>query len=213
MAEEMLLAPTNKKSDSWRVALDEERAIFRPFEGLGVHAVRRDENADHLELVTFGKVAVLTVRTTKPKLQFKLTQEQRERFAAWLGPPTMNHLRVVLRQSYSLMLAIAVLYVLTSLPLPGDPEAGVEALALAPVGLGLGLAAFGLWAHARYHPRPYLFLLDVVWFLVLAADNAWAVSAGRISPWWLLTLLPVALVVNFRISQYAKFRHLPATAS
>ena len=140
------------------------------------------------------------------KLQLKLLGDQRERIEAWIGPPTTKHLRRALRQRFGLSLPIAVLYVISSLPIAGDSPA--DSLPFDPINLGLGLVLVGLWAHARFHPRPYLFLLDATWFLLFQTKIVIDILAGHNSYWWLLWTPLALFAVIAGIRQFIKFRRV-----
>ena len=141
---------------------------------------------------------LLLKRTLVVKKPRRTTLQLQPRgFAAlsrWIGEPTL--LRLALKNRLSWTLPIGILYVLTSLPLPGDVEAGIDPAPFNPVWAFLGAALLFQGLASRKWALPIFFLLDALWFLALAADTAHGVAQGE-SPYWLiLVVLQLALAVS-----------------
>ena len=137
---------------------------------------------------------------TKPfKVTFKLPPEAAATLAEWIGKPVLGSF--YLRRRYAWVLPVAVLWVLGSLPMAGDSASGAQAVAFDPVGLGLGVALVIAWAFAKWRPHPTLFLVDSIWFLVMAGQLGLEVSRGRGRGW----LIMVALLLWMAVTGFKHF--------
>jgi hypothetical protein len=143
------------------------------------------------------------VLTQPLKLTFKLPAETAAALAEWIGKPALA--RHHLKQRYGLMLPVAALCMLGSLPLSGNPAAGVQPIPFNPLSLTLGILLAVSWAFAKWHPRPLLFLTDSIWFTATAAQLIASVVNGRSKG--LLVLLPFLLWMVVRgIQHFRRFR-------
>lgn len=199
----MELAATSSKLPPWRLFLVGDTATLRPVEGASEHRTQRADAAEHLEIITLGRLSVLSVRFPGLTLQLKLAPEQRAELEAWWGPATMKDMEVALKRGSAYVHIIATVYFISSLPVAGA--------SLDPVGLGLGVSMFAIWVLARVRPRPQIFLLDLAWFVALAGSVTWDVVVHQKSYLWLLALVLIPLVLSSRLGQYRRFRHLPTT--
>ena len=156
--------------------------------------VLRTKLADLVQVVD-GLLVKRTLVVKKPKrTTLQLEPRGFRRLARWIGEPTL--LRLALKQRLSWTIPIGILFVLGSMPLPGDPEAGLEAVPFNPVSAVLGAALIVQGLASRRLPRPLFFLLDALWFLGLAADTVYRVWQGQ-SPYWLvLVVLQIGLAVS-----------------
>ena len=141
---------------------------------------------------------------TKPfKVTFKLPKEAAQTLADWIGKPVLA--AHYLRRRYGWVLPVAVIWALGSMPYAGDPAAGVEAVPFDPIALVLGLALVAAWACAKWRPHPALFLVDSIWFLVMAAHLGMEVAQGRSKGWLVLVaLLAWMAVIGFK--HFVRFR-------
>jgi hypothetical protein len=184
----------------WRVVLDGDTASFTPASGQpGLSAGRLDPSAINFT-DWFGK-AYMFVREGQTKVAFLLTAEQRARIDAWLGPPTVAHLKHSLRQVLAFSIPLGILYVLGSLSSSADAGRSVDAL-----GLALGLAMVGMWLQARFRPHRFVFVVNAVWFLTLGGFQLWEILDGRRGYWWVLILPLVAISVHLNANLYRRFR-------
>lgn len=205
--EELSLTPLSKSSDPWLVQMQPESIAFVPPPGQGetIHIAHADR-VQQLEVIgLLGKQSVLVVYTEerKKKYQFKLTPEENERIDAWLGPPTEQQLSIALKRRYAFALPIAVVFIITALPMPADPEQGLDAEPGNPFSVALGAGLMILWLVARLRPHPYLFLLDSAWFVLLALKLAADVLQGGASPIWLLW---IGLIIPIVLSGWNNFK-------
>lgn len=149
-----------------------------------------------------------TLVVRKPRrTTLKLEPPAFRRLSAWVGDHTL--LRLALKGRLSWTIPIGILFVLGSVPLPGDPEAGIEAVPFSPVSAALGALLILQGLASKRLPRPALFLLDALWFLGLAADTLSRVWAGQ-SPW---TLVIVPLQLGLAVSGlrlWRRFREVSA---
>lgn len=115
-------------------------------------------------------LAVKLLAVKKPRaITFRLPPEAFATFSQWLGPLTSADLRRVLNRRYAWVLPIAALLAVTSLPMLGDPEHGVDPVPFDPLGLALGVLLGGIWVCARWRPMRIIFLVDAIWFTFAAA--------------------------------------------
>lgn len=136
------------------------------------------------------------------KVNFKLTPEGVAALAEWIGKPVLA--AYYMRRRYGWVLPVAVIWVLGSLPLGGEPPSGAAAVPFDPVGLGLGLTLIVSWAFAKWRPHPLLFLIDSLWILCLAGYLVRDVIVGRSRGWLVLVALLVWMTIT-GLKHYARF--------
>ena len=151
-----------------------------------IHVNRSDALA-RLDLVDFGFARrVLSVR--KPsKRTFKLPADAWEELKRWLGWDT--RLRIALKRRTGMGIPMGLVFLLS----------GILA---SPMNAVLGVLLIAGTILARRRPRPWLFLLDSLWFALLAASLMFAIVQGW-SPLWLIL---VALQLQLVWSGIAHFR-------
>jgi len=137
------------------------------------------------------------------KVNFKLTPQGVAALAEWIGKPVLA--AYYMRRRYSWVLPVAVIWVLGSLPLKGDPASGAAAVPFDPVALALGLTLIVSWAFAKWRPHPLLFLIDSLWFLCLAGYLVGDVIGGRSQGWLVLVALLVWMVIT-GLRHFTRFR-------
>lgn len=143
------------------------------------------------------KTAVLmmgmrTFAVTEPrKLTFKLSQEATEALAEWIGKPVIA--ATYLKQRYTFVLPIAAIWILGSLPLAGGSS---NQLPFDPISFSLGVTLVVMWAFAKWRPHPLLFLVDSLWFLVLAVSLVTDVVRGGSKGWLVLVMILLWLALS-----------------
>ena len=147
----------------------------------------------------------LIVSFPKKKVVFQLDHDQVAPYKAWLGPPTMKGLKLALRRRLRWSLPIGVLFVIISIPLPADPETGLEAVPFDAISAFLGVSLIGLGILSRFWPRRILFFLDGIWFSLLALDVAMGIFTGRDSTWWAILVIVLIFVAKSGFSEYKRF--------
>ena len=200
------LEELGKKDRRWRLELrPSDLALFegddpRPY------VLLREQFHEHGAVFSEG-LRVLGLKKPK-KVTFKLTPETTTAMADWIGKPMLA--RLYLKRRYAWVLPVAIIWALGSLPIAGNPEAGIQAQPFHPMGLGLGLALVITWAFAKWRPHCNLFLLDSIWFLWLAGYLIYGVVHGRSKLWLILVALLLWMVVT-GLKQFARFRGTPLT--
>jgi hypothetical protein len=159
-----------------------ERADGEPEE---VDRAELPERVQMIEGNLFLRRALL-VKIGKKRTVCKLSPEVFAAVSDWIGPPTMEDLKVTLRRRFSWVLPFGALFVLSALPIGRLPIRPVT------LGLGLGLIATGLLAKLR--PHRIFFFLDSMWFAVLAGSTAWSLTHQWSSWRFFLVVLQVSLV-------------------
>jgi len=179
-------------------------------------------HADHLELkkasepqpvgvlreeVMKSAVLIEGIRVfalSKPlKASFQLTAEACRTIAEWIGLPVLAS--VYLRRRYGWVLPVAVLWMLGSLPLPGDPESDIKPVAFDPIGFALGATLVLSWVFAKWRPHAVLFLVDSIWFAIMAGHLVLSVVNGW-SKAWLLLVAPLLWMAVTGLKHFYRFR-------
>jgi len=141
---------------------------------------------------------------SKPvKASFKLTPEVTETIARWIGLPVLAS--IYLRRRYGWVLPVAVIWMLGSLPLPGNPESDLKPVAFDPVGFALGATLVVSWVFAKWRPHAVLFLVDSIWFAIMAGHLVVSVVNGW-SKAWLLLLVPLLWMAATGVKHFYRFR-------
>lgn len=207
------LKSLNKKQGQWTLELSEWGAVFRRLGGETQVEIPRSVLREKCQMVpVFGGQGALIVTHNKTKLKFLLPPEQRESVDAAFGPETPGSLRLTLKRRYAFCAPIAILFVLSSLPLAADESTGLEAIPFSPLSCFLGIGLLGLWAHARFAPRPYLFVADSAWFVLLALSAVWDVLRGWASPLWLAWVVLLVYLAVQGVKLYKRFKFVRSEA-
>ncbi len=189
----------NKKQRQWTLALHPEHLALAESLEAQPYVLLRAEMMKSATLVEGMHALALN----KPvKATFKLTSEAQSALAKWIGKPVLA--RYYLKRRYGWVLPVAILWVLGSMPMSGDPAAGREPLPFDPVGLVLGLTLIVAWAWAKWRPHPVLFLVDSLWFLMMAGHRD-GVAGGRSKGWLVLVLVLLWMVVS-GLRHFVRFR-------
>jgi hypothetical protein len=201
------IKPLKSKAGSWVLALGAEELRLAAASDDTVILMSRQAAEQQLEVVPLwaGQAAITLRRPGQSKLEFRLNADQRSKLNAWLGPPTPARLRAIFKRRYAFGLVLAVLLIFTSLPLDGDPSAGIPPVPFNGISfvLGVGLAFF--WVISKVRPTRILFAADSVWFLLLAASAFLDMASGRSSLLWLLWV-PLPLWLSWAgFSQFRSF--------
>jgi hypothetical protein len=162
-------------------------------DGASIHVLRA-KLPDVVQLYD-GWLLKRTLVVKKPRrTTLQLDPDGFRKLSRWIGGPTL--LRMALRRRLSWTIPIGILFVVTSVPLPGDVEAGVEAVPFNPISAVLGTALIVQGVASRLWPRPVFFLLDALWFCGLAVDTVYRVTQGQSSYWLVFVVLQVGLAVG-----------------
>jgi hypothetical protein len=203
--EQFEIEEINAKKDRWRLTLLEGRLRLEREDESEVHEVERSQYGRGLDLrKMLGSKQALVVRIPKAKA-FRLEPVTYDAIERWLPPFTRADVATILRTRLRWTLPIAILFIIGSLPLPGDPAQGIDPIPFDVVGCILGVGLLLLGVLARVAPHRNLLLLDAIWFLMLAADTAWTVFAQGSSPLWLLFAGFLVWVAATPYSLYQRF--------
>lgn len=139
---------------------------------------------------------VLLVKLGKKNVMFQLEPQALAAVKAWIGPPTIEDLKVSLKRRLSWVLPIGILFVFTALPVGGLPWE--------PVSFGLGLALLLSGLLSKAWPHRIFFALESLWFCSLAANSIWLLADGW--SWMQSILLLLQLVLAWRgFQEYHRF--------
>lgn len=194
------LKEVGKAAKEWTLTLQPTHLALAESPGAQPYVILRDQLMKTAMLNEGLRVLIVT----KPvKASFKLPTESVQALAEWVGKPFLASF--YLKRRYAWVLPMAVLWIISSLPMPGSSEAGGRSVPLDPVGLGLGLALIGSWACAKFRPHPALFLVDSLWFLGLGGYLVVEVANGRNKFWLLFVAFSLWLVVS-GLKHFVRFR-------
>lgn len=190
---ELTVAGLSRPAQPWTLRLFPQGLRLTPQrEGEPPIHLLRSELATHVQLVNFG-VTRRTLAVRKPaKRNFKLDPQGWTQLMAWLGRDA--RLRIALRQRLGYGVPIGIMVLISSLPLPANPEAGTQGVAFNPVFAILGVALIVGAILARRRPHPALFLVDSAWFAVVAGTLVWRVIHGSSPLWLILAVMQLLLV-------------------
>jgi hypothetical protein len=165
----------------------------RQDDGAAIHVLRA--KLPNVVQLHDGLLLKRTLVVKKPRrTTLQLDPDGFRRLSRWIGEPTI--LRMALKRRLSWTIPIGILFVVTSVPLPGDVEAGIEAVPFNPISAVLGTALIVQGVASRIWPRPVFLLLDALWFGGLAVDTAYRVTQGQSSYWLVFVVLQVGLAVS-----------------
>jgi len=182
-------AQSGKVKGPWRITLGEDIILFEPADGSGPIAMDRETTAVAVEL---GQLPIgppyFAVRMPK-RVLFSVKAQDFARLKAWLGPPSMAALKAAFKRRLAWAIPIGILFILTSFPLPGDPETGTPPVPFDTVAAFLGSVLVILGLFMWIWPRRELFLVDSAWFVVLAVKIFWDILEGANIIWVVLVFL------------------------
>jgi hypothetical protein len=160
------------KQPKWRLILAPDAFRLEPLEAGESIDVPRAERVKRVELFN-GVLArrILAVTLAPGRKLFRLDPAGYAAYEAWAGPPTMEDLRKSLKRRFGWSVALGALIILTSVPLPGDPEAGVPALPLNPLTLAMGIALIAAGLMSRLMPSRVFILADCLWIAIAAVTT------------------------------------------
>ena len=184
----------------WTLTVHPEHLTLAESPGAVPYVLLRDQAMKSFALIE----GIPAFGLTKPiKRTFKMTRDAAATLAEWIGKPVLA--AAYLKRRYAWVLPLAILWILGSLPLAGDPSVGIDAVPFDPIGLGLGLTLVISWAFAKWRPHPTLFLVDSIWFLVMGGQLIMSVFEGRSKGW--LVLVPFLLwMIVTGLKHFFRFR-------
>lgn len=138
-----------RRKGIWTISLGQDTLTLTAVDGNESFELTRPDAEEKIVLfeprASFANVKPsLIVRIPKRKLSFKLEHAQAASLKQWLGPPTIRGLKVALKRRLRWCIPFGILWILGSLPLPADPEAGTEAIPFDILGAFLGVSLISL---------------------------------------------------------------------
>lgn len=194
------LTEVGKAPGEWTLTLHTDHLELKKASEPQPVGVLREEVMKSAVLIEGIKVFALS----KPvKASFQLTAEACHTIANWIGLSVLAS--VYLRRRYGWVLPVAVIWMLGSLPLPGDPKSDIKPVAFDPIGFALGATLVLSWAFAKWRPHAVLFLVDSIWFAIMAGHLVVSVVNGW-SKAWLLLLGPLLWMAVTGLKHFYRFR-------
>ena len=195
----------------WKVTLEADALTLAavdgpPSESIQILRADAEEKIVLQESRFFFRHLVITIQ--KEKVVIELEPSQVALLKEWLGPPTIRGLKVALKKRLNWCLPIGILFVLTSIPLPADPEVGLEAVPFDAVSAFLGVSLIAITILTRIWFRRILFLLEGVWLSLLALSVTVHIFRGD-SLWWAILVIVLILVAKRSFSEYQRFASVP----
>ena len=194
----------------WKVTLEADALTLAAVDGPPSESIQilRADAEEKIVLHEWLSFKNLVITIQKERVDVELERSQVALLKEWLGPPTIRGLKVTLRRRLNWCLPIGILFVLTSIPLPADPEVGLEAVPFDAVSAFLGASLIAITILARIWFRRILFLLDGVWLSLLALDATVGIFRGD-SLWWAISVIALILGAKGGFSEYQRFASVP----
>ena len=194
----------------WKVTLEADALTLAAVDGPPSESIQilRADAEEKIVLQEWRFIRNLVITIQKEKVVIELEPSQVALLKEWLGPPTIRGLKVALKKRLNWCLPIGILFVFSSLPLSGDPEAGLEAVPFDAVSAFLGASLIAITILARIWFRRILFLLDGVWLSLLALDATVGIFRGD-SLWWAISVIALILGAKGGFSEYQRFASVP----
>jgi len=194
----------------WKVTLEADALTLAAVDGPPSESIQilRADAEEKIELHEWLFVRMLVITIQKERVDVELERSQVALLKEWLGPPTIRRLKVALRRRLKWCLPVGIMFVFTSIPLPADPEVGLEAVPFDAVSAFLGASLIAITILTRIWFRRILFLLDGVWFSLLALDVTVGIFRGD-SLWWAISVIALILGAKGGFSEYQRFASVP----
>jgi hypothetical protein len=204
----LVLSEVGKPGKQWTLELHPAHLGLVEVPGTPPYVIMREEVMKGAMLIEGMNVFALTKPT---KASFKLAPEATAALADWIGKPAL--MIFYLRRRSAWVLPVAVIWLLGSLPISGNPASGTKPVPFDLIGFTLALILIGSWALAKWRPHPVLFLVDSFWFLLLSVRLLIDVFVeGRSKGWLVFVVFAGWLVVN-GVKHYRRFRGTRITAA
>ncbi len=194
----------------WEVTLEADALTLAAVDGPPSESIQilRADAEEKIVLHEWLSFKNLVITIQKEKVVIGLERSQFALLKEWLGPPTIRGLKVALKKRLNWCLPIGILFVLTSIPLPANPEVGLEAVPFDAVSAFLGASLIAITILARIWFRRILFLLDGVWLSLLALDATVGIFRGD-SLWWAISVIGLIFVAIGSFLEYQRFASVP----
>ena len=191
-------------SSVWKLRLWPDRLSFQHPTGSPQVDVPRSQTSKMLQVINGLFLSqMLSLKDEKTRL-FKLDPPAFKAVRDWMGPPTMTDLKLALKRMLGWTITIGILLIIISMPLPGDPETGLEPIEMNMMTAGLGTALILLGVVARIAPGRIFFLMEALLLAVVLAENIrWIIEGGGL--FWLVAIVAPASLIYTCIQEYRRF--------
>lgn len=198
------------KKEEWNISLYPDRVrCSRP--GVSGLDVMRDGLFEIAELHDSGALRYsLQLRTGKKHI-FQFSQEEYRQLNEWVDPLTRDDLKAVLKHRFKFVLALGIIFMGLSLPMDGDPAAGLEPIPFDTLDFCLGLSLALLAVTSKFVTHRVFFLFDSLWFALLAASLIYDIFTGSSWIWALLVFLHIKLILSC-VRSYRRFAKMDVNA-
>ncbi len=198
-----IVAQAGRKG-TWRLSLHPDSLELKALQGDESFEISRSESVEKIELRQSRFFNPMLVVSTPKRIVFQLEPPQLAALNKWLGPPTLQGLKVALKRRLRWALPIGIFFIITSIPLPGDPEAGIESIPFDPISAILGFLLAALAIVAKFWPRRILFFFDGLWFSLLSLHVIFNMIQDY-SWWWSILVIFLILGAVGGFSEYRRF--------
>ena len=194
----------------WKVTLEADALTLAAVDGPPSESIQilRADAEEKIVLQEWLIFKNLIITIQKEKVVIELERSQVALLKEWLGPPTIRGLKVALKKRLNWCLPIGILFVFTSIPLPADPEVGLEAVPFDAVSAFLGASLIAISILTRIWFRRILFLWEGVWLSLSALNLTVGIFRGD-SLWWAILVIVLILGAKGSFSEYQRFASVP----
>ena len=165
---------------------------------------RRAESFAGVEWEGLSAVRPYLIARIPGRVKLKVSEVDAASLSEWFGPPPGGHLRVALRRRSAWALTIGVVWLLSSLPVAGDPVSTRPAIPFDWVAALLGAVLVLESILVRTVIRRELFLLDAAWFVGAALYTGYRLLLAN-SVLWGAMLAICAFCILDDLKSYGDF--------
>lgn len=198
---EAIVSEVGKPYQVWKLVFSADELRADPSDGRPSVHVQRSDAEKTLSIFETLPAPILILKRPR-RVALQLDETALRSVIEWLG--NSLHLRIALRNRIMWTIPIGLLFLITSVPLPGDPEAGVEAVPFNAFSAVMGAALIAQGVLSRVFPHRVYLLLNAIWFAALAGDTVRSVITGW-SPLWLVVVALQIFLAFTGVRQYRRF--------
>src|SRR5262245_56372575 len=186
----------SKTNTRWRGSLDTDSLELTSDGGPSQHLSRTDfkDRATLVRNLVLGRALILK---TSPRLVIKLSPDAYDMICEWVGPPEAERIKRALNKQFFVILAFALMLIITALP----GRTGPDVFDLDAGRALIGAAFLALAVLIKLRPHRVLFLAIAIAFLLVAGDLAFKIMNGW-SRLWFLVLFGELLLSFGALGQY-----------
>ena len=196
------LREIGKKTGDWTLTMLPSHLALADAPGAQPYVILREQIMKTVVLMETTR-ALMVQRPSK--LTFQLTPEGMAALVDWIGKPFLA--AFYLKRRYAWVTPWAFIWVIGSLIMLIAPARDGGGLQFQLVGFLLGLTLLAASAFAKWRPHPILFLVDSLWFCIVAVQLTVSVMQGRSKGWYVVVaFLVLAAISGFR--NFLRFKGL-----